>query len=49
VDRAQANSESIAETGQKVESPTLAAKRRPAYKRAFDAQLAFVTVTPQTR
>ena len=29
MDRAQANSESIAETGQKVESPTLAAKRGP--------------------
>jgi hypothetical protein len=29
VDRALANSESIGETGQKVESPTLAAKRGP--------------------
>jgi hypothetical protein len=35
VDRALANSESIAETGRKVESPTLAAKRGPPKRLAY--------------
>jgi hypothetical protein len=46
VDRALANSESIGETGQKVESPTLAAKRRPAYKRLAYAMRSRRQVSP---